>query len=183
MPQKIDKYGLPDDSPDSWAEAVGKGTLGGYGFGAIVGTMHASWSDSSAALRDQSWPGLKRTVQITNHWGVTFATVGASYAAAKVGRVDVEREPSIATLYHHRQRLKPSVGRQTGGMVPLAGLRLALLWGCEVRTGVCEQKSLLDTSQYTANAGFKSSVGMGVTLAIGSMLVDLTDGRMRSTCV
>lgn len=81
---KIDKYGLPDDTPDSWVEAVGKGTLAGYGFGTIVGTMHASWSDVPVALREQSWPGLQRTVQIMNQWGLTFATVGASYAAAKV---------------------------------------------------------------------------------------------------
>lgn len=81
---KIDKYGLPDDTPDSWVEAVGRATFLGYGFGSIVGTMHASWSDVPSALRDQAWPGLKRTAQIMNHWGITFATVGASYAAAKV---------------------------------------------------------------------------------------------------
>lgn len=81
---KLDKYGLPDDSKESWVQSVGISTLTGYGFGAIVGSLHASWSDVPAVLRDRPWPALKRTGQIMNAWGLTFAAVGASYAAASV---------------------------------------------------------------------------------------------------
>ncbi len=81
---KLDKYGLPDDSKEPWLQTVGVSTLSGYAFGSIIGSLHASWSDVPVVLRDRPWPALQRTGQIMNSWGLTFAAVGASYAAATV---------------------------------------------------------------------------------------------------
>jgi import inner membrane translocase subunit TIM22 len=105
-----------DARPDGCVFKTSAAGLSGLFLGGILGAVQATWGDVPKVMKGKAVPALMKTGKVMGATGVTFAAIGASYAAAECLAAELRMTNDYANSFYGGAAAGLVLGARTGSM-------------------------------------------------------------------
>lgn len=114
------------DRPDGcWFKTSAAGASG-LCMGSILGAVQATWGDVPKVMKGKALPGLMKTGKVMGATGITFAFIGASYAAAECLAAEIRMKKDYQNSFYGGAAAGLVLGVRTGSPALAIGSAVAI---------------------------------------------------------
>lgn len=114
------------ERPDGCAFKTTAAGISGVFMGSILGAVQATWGDVPRVMKGKAVPALMKTGKVMGATGVTFAAIGASYAAAECLAAELRMKKDYANSFYGGAAAGLVLGARTGSVSVGVGAAVAI---------------------------------------------------------